>query len=89
MNVIQYTMRCTRTIHDEQGQRTEEYQGAAVSIPYSEENLALARAESWEEPVITDDGKPEVAPQPTLEELAQKNAELEAALRALLEGRTE
>ena len=57
-------------------------------IPYSEENLEMARTESYngEEPNVYDDGKPEPEEQPSE---AERIAELEEALEMLLNGVTE
>lgn len=68
-----------------QGEKGEEIKGAAVSLAYSEANLALARAEAWQgEIAVEEDGRPE--PELTQE---QRIAELEAALELLLTGVTE
>ena len=57
------------------------------SIPYSEENLLIAKREAYNgEYTIEDDGQPEPEVKPTD---AERIAELEQALEMLLSGVTE
>ena len=41
-----------------------EIQGATVSMPYSEANMAIAEAEAFGEVTVTDDGTPEPVAEP-------------------------
>lgn len=60
---------------------------APVTMHYSEESLAIAKAEAYKgEYTIEDDGQPEPEAQPTE---AERIAELEEALALLLSGVTE
>ena len=60
-----------------------EIQGAAVSMPYSEANMAIAEAEAFGEVAVTDDGTPEpehpVSTEDRLTAIETKFAAMEAA----------
>lgn len=68
MEIIKYNLKCFRRAPDEAGSMWEEYEGPSCAMPYSEDNLALARSESWDEPEIVDDGEPEPEAVPTVED---------------------
>ena len=62
MKRIYYTLKSTI----ENGTELQEVQGASVSLPYSEDNLELAKQEAWNgEYHIEDDGEPEPTKTPT------------------------
>lgn len=65
MKLIKYNLKCTRELPDEAGTQWEEYEGPSCTMPYSEDNLALARSESWDEPEIVEDGEPDPEDTPT------------------------
>lgn len=61
----------------------EDAKGPECTLPYSEVNLALAKAEAFGEVTATDDGTPEPVPEPTQEE---RIAALEAAMLEMILG---
>lgn len=78
MQILKYNL----IARDEEG---DPVMGAAVTLGYSQDNLALARAEAWQGQVTVeeDDGS-----EPEQTQL-QRIAELEAALDMLLSGVTQ
>lgn len=64
----------------------DDAQGAACTMPYTEENLKIAKAEAFCEVEVVDDGVPEPVPEPTQEE---RIAALEAAMLELVLGGVE
>lgn len=77
MKRIYYTLRTLI----EDGVETREVAGAFKSIPYSEDNLEIAKQEAWNgEYTIEDDGEPEPDPTPTAEPVTWD--ELDAAYQA-------
>lgn len=74
--IIQYHL---KTIMEDGAER----QGAACSMPYSEQNLAIAEAEAFGEVTVTDDGTPEpeipVSTEDRIAAIETKFAAMEAA----------
>lgn len=83
MKKITYKTPGYTTVIAEDGteQRLETF--ATVSLPYSEENLKIAQAESFGEVTVTDDGTPEAKTIPSQEE---RISALEEALLEMVLG---
>lgn len=71
---------------DRDGNETNMETLAEVYMPYSEENLALAKASAFGEVEVVEDGMPEVIPEPSQEE--RISALEEAMLEMILGGET-
>lgn len=64
----------------------EDAQGAACTMPYTEENLEIAKAEAFGEVEVVDEGAPEPVLEPTQEE---RLSALEAAMLEMVLGGVE
>lgn len=84
MKIVKYNLAEEVNIGTAEEPKIERRKGAAVAIECTADtldaNLAIARAEAFEEPIVEDDGQPEIY-QPTTEE---RLAALEAAQLEML-----
>lgn len=63
MKIIKYYL----SITDSDGNKV---QGSECTIPYSEKNITLAKAEAYGEITVEDDGQPEPESTPSAEDIA-------------------
>ena len=73
MKIIKYNLAEEVNIGTEEKPIIERRKGAPVEIPCTEDvlesNLAMARNEAYEEPIVEDDGQPDPVPEPSADEI--------------------